>query len=141
MGLNIKYFLLKANGFRWSPKASAWQRQLNSNAIYAADTVSSIKPLTGERVIELQRNFRKEERKEAQPEYIYKAQEEVAEKDTFQIYQLKRGENIRESSNHSQWKTHSLRQAIEKLTNGITMLPDKRFHVRLHGGEGCLAFR
>ena len=44
---------LKANGFRWSPKASAWQRQLNSNAIYAADAVSSIKPLSGERVIEL----------------------------------------------------------------------------------------
>ena len=87
---------LKANGFRWSPKASAWQRQLNSNAIYAADAISSIKPLSGERVIELQRNFRKEERKEAQPEYIYKAQEEVAEKDTFQIYQLKRGENTRE---------------------------------------------
>ena len=87
---------LKANGFRWSPKASAWQRQLNSNAIYAADAVSSIKPLSGERVIELQRNFRKEERKETQPEYIYKAQEEVAEKDTFQIYQLKRGENTRE---------------------------------------------
>lgn len=56
---------LKANGFRWSPKASAWQRQLNSNAIYAADAVSSIKPLSGERVIELQRNFGKEERKEA----------------------------------------------------------------------------
>ena len=87
---------LKANGFRWSPKASAWQRQLNSNAIYASDAISSIKPLSGERVIELQRNFRKEERKEAQPEYIYKAQEEVAEKDTFQIYQLKRGENTRE---------------------------------------------
>lgn len=87
---------LKANGFRWSPKASAWQRQLNSNAIYAADAISSIKPLSGEREIELQRNFRKEERKEAQPEYIYKAQEEVAEKDTFQIYQLKRGENTRE---------------------------------------------
>ena len=83
---------LKANGFRWSPKASAWQRQLNSNAIYAADAISSIKPLSGERIIELQRNFRKE----AQSEYIYKAQEEVAEKDTFQIYQLKRGENTRE---------------------------------------------
>lgn len=25
---------LKANGFRWSPKALAWQRQLNSNAIH-----------------------------------------------------------------------------------------------------------
>ena len=88
---------LKANGFRWSPKASAWQRQLNSNAIYAADAVSSIKPLTGERVIELQRNFRKKGSIEAAPEYIYKVMEEPApEKDTFQIYQLKRGEKTRE---------------------------------------------
>lgn len=88
---------LKANGFRWSPKASAWQRQLNSNAIYAADAVSSIKPLTGERVIELQRNFRKKGSIEATPEYIYKVMEEPApEKDTFQIYQLKRGEKTRE---------------------------------------------
>ena len=88
---------LKANGFRWSPKALAWQRQLNSNAIYAADAVSSIKPLTGERVIELQRNFRKKGSIEAAPEYIYKVMEEPApEKDTFQIYQLKRGEKTRE---------------------------------------------
>ena len=88
---------LKANGFRWSPKALAWQRQLNSNAIYAADAVSSIKPLTGERVIELQRNFRKKGSIEAAPEYIYKVMEEPApEKDTFRIYQLKRGEDTRE---------------------------------------------
>ncbi|WP_051057769.1 hypothetical protein [Clostridium sp. ASF356] len=36
---------LKENGFRWSPKAGAWQRQLNDNAIYAADRLSCIKPL------------------------------------------------------------------------------------------------
>ena len=79
---------LKANGFRWSPKASAWQRQLNSNAIYAADTVSSIKPLTGERVIELQRNFRKEGRIEAAPEYIYKVLEDPSEKDSTKNFHL-----------------------------------------------------
>ena len=28
--------LLKANGFRWAPSASAWQRQLNNAGIYAA---------------------------------------------------------------------------------------------------------
>ena len=87
---------LKANGFRWSPKASAWQRQLNSNAIYAADAISSIKPLTGERVIELQRNFRKKSSIEAAPEHIHKVLEEPSEKDTFRIYQLKRGEDTRE---------------------------------------------
>ena len=27
---------LKSNGFRWSPNAGAWQRQLNNNALYAA---------------------------------------------------------------------------------------------------------
>lgn len=122
---------LKANGFRWSPKASAWQRQLNSNAIYAADAVSSIKPLSGERVIELQRNFRKEERKEAQPEYIYKAQEEVAEKDTFQIYQLKRSEETRELQFESYDRLKESRQTLNpdhyvkvyeaELTEGLSL--------------------
>ncbi|AVM69188.1 hypothetical protein C3V36_07990 [Lachnospiraceae bacterium oral taxon 500] len=79
---------LKANGFRWSPKASAWQRQLNSNAIYAADAVSSIKPLTGERVIELQRNFRKKDSIKAAPEYIYKVLEDPAEKDSMKNFRL-----------------------------------------------------
>lgn len=31
--------VLKSNGFRWSPKAGAWQRQLNDNAIRAADYI------------------------------------------------------------------------------------------------------
>ena len=79
---------LKANGFRWSPKALAWQRQLNSNAIYAADAISSIKPLTGERVIELQRNFRKENKIETTPEYIYKVLEEPSEKDSVKNCRL-----------------------------------------------------
>ena len=87
---------LKSNGFKWSPKALAWQRQLTSNAIYAADAISSIKPLTGERVIELQRNFRKKSSIEAAPEHIHKVPEEPPEKDTFRIYQLKRGEDTRE---------------------------------------------
>ena len=73
---------LKANGFRWSPKASAWQRQLTSNAIYAADAINSIKPLSGERIIVLQRNFRKKGSIETTPEYIYKVLEEPSEKDS-----------------------------------------------------------
>lgn len=31
---------LKANGFRWAPSVKAWQRQLNSNGIYAAKEVT-----------------------------------------------------------------------------------------------------
>ena len=118
---------LKANGFHWSPKTLAWQRQLTSNAIYAADAVSSIKPLTGERVIELQRNFRKE----AQSEYIYKAQEEVAEKDTFQIYQLKRSEETRELQFESYDRLKESGQTLnpdnyvkvyeEELTEGLSL--------------------
>lgn len=38
---------LKENGFRWSPKAGAWQRQLNDNAIYVADGLSCIRPEKG----------------------------------------------------------------------------------------------
>ena len=45
---------LKANGFRWAPSAGAWQRQLNDNAIGAADRISHIRPVSGEKPSELQ---------------------------------------------------------------------------------------
>lgn len=51
---------LKRGGFRWSPSAGAWQRQLNDNAIYAADRIKSIAPLTGERIVEIQKHARQE---------------------------------------------------------------------------------
>ncbi len=53
--------ILKSNGFRWSPKAGAWQRQLNDNAIRAADYITSIWPVSGEKPSELQRKARKGE--------------------------------------------------------------------------------
>lgn len=46
---------LKSNGFKWSPKAGAWQRQITANAFHAADRIQCIKPLTGEKPSELQR--------------------------------------------------------------------------------------
>ncbi len=33
---------LKANGFRWSPKNQAWQRQLTDNALRAANSALGI---------------------------------------------------------------------------------------------------
>ena len=74
---------LKSNGFRWSPKAEAWQRQLNSNAYFAANYVKSIQPLTGEKPTDLQRAHIRAQQSAAQtkdaprekaamPEYIYK---------------------------------------------------------------------
>ncbi|MCX4325026.1 MAG: ArdC-like ssDNA-binding domain-containing protein, partial [Lachnospiraceae bacterium] len=66
---------LKSNGFRWSPKAEAWQRQLTNNAYYAADYVKSIQPLTGEKPTDLLRAHIRgqKEAAQAQPpqEYIY----------------------------------------------------------------------
>ncbi len=47
---------LKEHGFRWAPSVGAWQRLLNGNAYCAADRISSIQPLTGEKPTELQRN-------------------------------------------------------------------------------------
>ena len=41
-------------GFHWSPTEGAWQRQLNSNAIYATDRLEFLKPLDGHRPSELQ---------------------------------------------------------------------------------------
>lgn len=49
---------LKSNSFKWSPKAGAWQRQLTANAFHAADRMQCIRPLTGEKPTELQREIR-----------------------------------------------------------------------------------
>lgn len=48
---------LKHNGFKWSPKANAWQRQLTANAYYAADRINAIQPLNGEKPTALQRAY------------------------------------------------------------------------------------
>ena len=62
---------LKSNGFRWSPKAEAWQRQLNNNAYFAANYVKSIQPLTGEKPTDLQRAHIREQKPntQAQPQH------------------------------------------------------------------------
>ena len=52
---------LKSNGFRWAPSAKAWQRQLNDNAILAADRIEFIKPICGDTPSELQRKYRNRE--------------------------------------------------------------------------------
>ena len=77
---------LKSNGFRWSPKAGAWQRQLTSNAYYAADYVKAIAPLTGEKPTELQRAHiraqkvaAQEQPAQEQPENYLKAAEQTIE--------------------------------------------------------------
>ena len=80
---------LKGNGFRWSPKAGAWQRQLNDNAYFAANYVKAITPLTGEKPTDLQRAHIKEQKQNTQPEA-------EQDKDTFFIYQLKDGEETRD---------------------------------------------
>lgn len=58
---------LKENGFRWSPKAGAWQRQLNDNAIYAADRLSCIRPLSGKSPAEIQKEARTAAKIEKKP--------------------------------------------------------------------------
>ena len=45
---------LKQNGFRWSPRYGAWQRQLSSNAIYAARHIAAIRPIDGSDPIKIQ---------------------------------------------------------------------------------------
>ena len=84
---------LKSNGFRWSPKAGAWQRQLTSNAYYAADYVKAIAPLTGEKPTELQRAHIRAQKVDAQEQ---PEQEAPQDKDTFSIYQIKGGDETRD---------------------------------------------
>ena len=89
---------LKSNGFRWSPKAGAWQRQLTSNAYYAADYVKAIAPLTGEKPTELQRAHIRAQKVAAQeqPAQEQPKQEAPQDKDTFSIYQIKGGNETRD---------------------------------------------
>lgn len=47
-------YLLKLNGFKWSPNNRAWQRQLNQSAIYAADRLGFVNPTEGGRASALQ---------------------------------------------------------------------------------------
>ena len=58
---------LKENGFRWSPKAGAWQRQLNDNTIYVADGLSCIRPLSGKSPTEIQKEARTAAKTEKKP--------------------------------------------------------------------------
>ncbi|MDE7221166.1 MAG: DUF4316 domain-containing protein, partial [Oscillospiraceae bacterium] len=51
--------ILKENSFRWSPKAGAWQRQLNDNTFWVVDRISFLRPLSGEKPSELQAKARK----------------------------------------------------------------------------------
>jgi len=50
----IERNLLKINGFKWAPSQGAWQRQLNDNAIYAANRIDFLRPLDGRTVREHQ---------------------------------------------------------------------------------------
>lgn len=77
---------LKKGGFRWSPTAGAWQRQLNGNALYAANDIKCIQPLTGERPTDLQRaHIRAEKAKEQaeQPPQDSEQQAAVPAPDSF----------------------------------------------------------
>ena len=89
---------LKSNGFRWSPKAGAWQRQLTSNAYYAADYIKAIAPLTGEKPTELQRAHIRAQKIAAQEQPVQEQPEQEApqDKDTFSVYQIKGGDETRD---------------------------------------------
>lgn len=55
---------LKSGGFRWAPSIGAWQRQLNDNAMYAANHIQAIQPLSGERPTEIQKKAQREKQQE-----------------------------------------------------------------------------
>ena len=76
---------LKSNGFRWSPKAGVWQRQLTSNAYYAADYVKAIAPLTGEKPTELQRAHIRAQKVAAQEQTTQEQPKQAAPQDKATI--------------------------------------------------------
>lgn len=46
--------VLKRNGFHWSPNENAWQRLLNSNAIWTAGTIDFLRTVDGENPARIQ---------------------------------------------------------------------------------------
>lgn len=64
---------LKSGGFRWAPSIGAWQRQLNDNAMHAANHIQAIQPLSGERPTEIQTKAQRQKKQE-----ISKKKNEVA---------------------------------------------------------------
>ena len=71
---------LKSNGFRWSPKAEAWQRQLNDTTIRVTDRIKCIQPLSGEKPSALQLAARREKEKPSIRAQLKAAQEEQAKR-------------------------------------------------------------
>ncbi len=57
-------YRLKLCGFKWSPTNQAWQRQLNQNAIYAADRLEFVNPASGKRAYELQPKVKEKNRED-----------------------------------------------------------------------------
>ena len=86
---------LKSGGFRWSPRAEAWQRQLNDNAYYASNHIKAIQPLTGEKPTELLRAHIRQQ-KAALQQKPAPDMDMSPDKDTFSIYQLKGGDETRD---------------------------------------------
>lgn len=52
---------MRHGGFRWAPSVGAWQRQLNDNAIRAADQLKCIRPMFGYLPSELQEAAHREQ--------------------------------------------------------------------------------
>ena len=52
---------MRHGGFRWAPSVGAWQRQLNDNAIRAADQLKCIRPMFGYLPSELQKAAHREQ--------------------------------------------------------------------------------
>ena len=77
---------LKSNGFRWAPSVSAWQRQLNDNAIYAAGKLDCIRPLTGESPSEVQNRVRLERETDAIAAEAVSGSDETEQDSGMQMY-------------------------------------------------------
>ena len=117
---------LKGNGFRYAPSAEAWQRQLNDNAIYAADRIKCIQPLTGESPTELQKRARQEAaaQRTAEPEQPQEAAQdtepgEAATPETFYKVRQNPYSDSRENS--------YLLQEYVAQDNGMAKLGDIRY--------------
>ena len=125
---------LKSNGFRWSPKAGAWQRQLTSNAYYAADYIKAIAPLTGEKPTELQRAHIRAQKVAAQEQPV---QEQPEQEKALIPDDLETGETVK-TPRGTFYVTAMSREQMEAAGYGLHHQSDDGKYLIM--GNGTRAF-
>ncbi len=125
---------LKSNGFRWSPTNSAWQRQLNGNAYYAADRISAIQPIDGSKPTDLQRAHVKRQKQASNvsdsgehKDELSQVEQRVRKEERPQLTQNPQNTFCTDFGGEYRYYLVNEGVAIEAVCNGYALNPHENF--------------